>query len=384
MRRPTVAVLILAGALAAAAPCAARPHFPGPYRPPVVQRAGGRAAVTPTVAVDPKGVAYLAWNTETGVDLCRIRPHGSRCRPHAVVRDGVDAFREPPLLSVRAGGAVRLVSSNASGSPLLFESTDAGRRFVRIGPLGDGQYFGGAFGPGARLLLTDDENGLATLIADRAGRSESRAMFAMHDRGILENSSAAAWKGRTPVVAGAVVGRALAWHWTGRGSPGDPRDWRRQHLGRAAHIAMASGPRGLFLLQDGANPEGPDLLSLWRWHHGRFVRGGHLPRATSDTATNAIALAQDGRGTLVAVWNAAPLNQIDAAVSTDGGRHWTSERTIAGDVSPVFRLTLALGRSGRGILAYDSIQGRVWMARVSVAALRRPIGSATRRGSAAS
>lgn len=382
MRRRAVAVLTLAGALAAAATSAARPHFPGAYRPPVVHRAGGRAAVTPAVAVDSRGVAYLAWNTETGVALCRIAPRRSRCRPHAVVHDGVDAFREPPLLSARAHGVVRLVSSDAGGSPLLFRSADGGRRFHRVGPLGDGQYFGGAFGPGPRLLLTDDENGLATLIARRAGPSQSRAMFAVHDQGILENSSAAAWMGRTPVVAGAVVGRALAWHWTGRGSPTDPRDWPRQHLGRAAHIAMASGPRGLFLLQDGANPDGPDLLRLWRWHHGRFARAGHLPRAASASATNAIALAEDPGGALIAVWNAAALNQIDAAVSIDGGRRWTSERTITGDASPVFRLTLALGRGGRGLLAYDSVQGRVWMSRISVAALRRPIGSAARSGSA--
>jgi hypothetical protein len=384
VRRRTVAVLTLAGALAAAAPTLARPHFPGPYKPPLVQRVGGRAAVTPTVAVASGGDAYLAWNTETGVALCRIAPHRSRCRPRAVIRDGVDAFREPPLLSVRAHGVVRLVSSNASGSPVLFESTDGGRRFERIGPLGQGQYFGGAFGPGARLLLTDDENGLATLVADRAGRSASRAEFAIHDQGVLGNSSAAAWTGRTPVIAGAIVGRALAWHWSGHGSPADPRDWRRETLGRAAHIAMASGPRGLFLLQDGANPDGPDLLRLWRWRHGRFARDGHLPRAASATATNAIALAQDADGALVAAWDATPLGQIDVAVSVDGGRHWSSERTITGDVTPVFRLTVALGAGGRGILAYDSVQGRVWMARISVAGLRRAVGSAVRRASPAS
>jgi hypothetical protein len=295
-----------------------------------------------------------------------------------VVRDGVDAFREPPLLSVRAHGVMRLVSSNASGSPVLFESTSGGRRFERVGPLGLGQYFGGAFGPGSRLLLTDDENGLATRIADRAGPSQSHAGFAIHDQAIIGNSSAAAWTGRTPVIAGAIVGRALAWHWSGRGSPADPRAWRREALGRAAHIAMASGPRGLFLLQDGANPEGPDLLRLWRWHHGRFVRDGHLPRVTSASATDAIALAQDGQGALVAAWDATPFSQVDVAVSVDGGRHWTAERTITGDVTPMFRLTLALGRGGRGILAYDSVQGRVWMARISVAGLRRPVGSTAR------
>jgi hypothetical protein len=146
---------------------------------------------------------------------------------------------------------------------------------------------------------------------------------------------------------------------------------------------MASGPRGLFLLQDGANPDGPDLLRLWRWRHGHFARDGHLPRAASATATNAIALAQDARGALVAAWDATPLSQVDVAVSVDGGRHWSSERTITGEVTPVFRLTLALGAGGRGILAYDSVQGRVWMARISVAGLRRSVGSASRVGSAA-
>ncbi len=384
MRRRTVAVLTLAGALAAAAPTLARPRFPGPYKPPVVQRVGGRAAVTPTVAVASDGDAYLAWNTETGVALCRIAPHRSRCRPRAVVRDGVDAFREPPLLSVRAHGVVRLVSASAGGSPVLFRSADGGRRFERIGPLGQGQYFGGAFGPGARLLLTDDEDGLATLVAGRAGPGASRTRFAVHDQGVLGNSSAAAWTGRTPVIAGAIVGRALAWHWSRRGSPADPREWRRETLGRAAHIAMASGPRGLFLLQDGANPEGPDLLRLWHWRHGRFLRDGHLPRAASATATNAIALAQDAHGALVAAWDATPLSQVDVAVSVDGGRHWSSERTITGGVTPVFRLTVALGAGGRGILAYDSVQGRVWLARISVAGLRRSVGSAARRTSAAS
>jgi hypothetical protein len=384
VRRRAVAVLSLAGALAAAAPSAARVHFPGPYQPPVVQQVGGRAAATPTVAVDSAGVAYLAWNTETGVALCRIARRGSRCRPRAVIHDGVDAFREPPLLSVRGDGIVRLVSCNASGSPVLFQSTNGGRHFKRIGPLGTGQYFGGAFGPGKRLLLTDDENGLGTLIADRAGSSKSGAPFTMHDPAILGNSSAAAWKGRTPVVAGAIVGRALAWHWTGRGSPADARDWKAERLGRADHLAMASGPRGLFLLQDGANPDGPDLLHLWRWRHGRFVRAGHLPRATSSSATDAIALAEDGHGALVAAWDASPIGQLNVAVSVDGGRRWSSVRTINGEVSPVFRLTLALGRTGRGILAYDSVQGHVWMARISVAALRRPIAVAVRPGSAPS
>jgi len=294
-----------------------------------------------------------------------------------VIRDGIDGFREPPLLSARADGVVRLVSCDAEGSPVLFESTDSGRRFTRVGPLGHGQFFGGAFGPGRRLLLTDDEDGLSTLITDQVRSGRSHTGYTIHDPAVLENSGAAGWAGRIPVVTGAVVGRAVAWHWTGRGSAADRRDWVRERLAPAEHTAMAPGPRGLFLLQDGANSDGPDLLRLWRWHHGRFTRDGHLPRGVTSSATDAIALAQDGHGALVAAWDASPAGQLDASVSVDGGRRWSSVRTLAGEVSPVFRLALGFGRGGRGILAYDSVNGQVWMSRISVAQLRRPVEGAS-------
>jgi hypothetical protein len=376
VRRLTVAVLALAAALTAVAQSSAAPRFPRPVRTPVFERVGGRAATTPTVAIGPTGITYLAWNTETGVGLCRIASRSMRCRSESVIHDGIDGFREPPLLSARADGAVRLVSCDAAGSPVLFESSDSGRRFERAGPLGHGQFFGGAFGPGQRLLLTNDEDGLSTLVTDRSGSDRSRAGYTIHDPAVLEDSGAAAWAGRIPVVTGAVVGRAVAWHWTGRGSAADRHDWVREQLAPAEHTAMAPGPRGLFLLQDGANPDGPDLLRLWRWHHGRFRHDGHLPRAVTSSATDAIALAQDGHGALVAAWDASSAGQLDASVSVDGGRRWSSVRTLAGEVSPVFRLTIGLGRGGRGILAYDSVNGGVWMSRISVAELRRPVEGA--------
>jgi len=384
VRRLAPALLILTGA-AVPVSAQARPRFPGPSPAPVVTRVGGRAAVTPTAAVAPDGVAYLAWNSETGVALCRIPRRGSRCRPRAAVRDGVDGFREPPLLSVLPHGVVRLVSCDANGSPLLFESSDGGLRFARVARLGRGQYFGGAFGPGGRVLLTDDEDGLGTLVAGGAAPVRPGARFAVHDPAILAASGAAGWAGRTPVVAGATVGGAFAWHWDGRGSPARPRSWVRERLRAAAHTAIASGPRGLFLLQDGPNPAGPDRLRLWRWRADRFDRVAALPRATSAGATDAIALAQDGAGALVAVWDEAATRRLAAAVSLDGGRRWGGARTIAGRVAPVSRLTVALGRDGRGIVGYDSIQGRVWMARISVAELRtRALSSRSREPISAS
>jgi hypothetical protein len=142
---------------------------------------------------------------------------------------------------------------------------------------------------------------------------------------------------------------------------------------------MAAGPRGLFLLQDGADPAGPDLLRVWHWRGERLVQSGHLPRSASAGATDAIALAQNGRGTLVAAWQESATGQLDVAASVDAGLRWGPAHAIDDELPPIVHLTLAFGRGGRGIIGWDSNQGGVSAALISTGELRRPLGLSAAR-----
>ncbi len=359
-------VLVSVGLMTGSAAVAAAD---GLHSPASGGRVGGPAAQSPSVAVAPHGTAYLAFNDTRGVALCAIPRGTARCRPHPVIDDGVNDFLAPPLLGAGAGGGVDLVSAaDPAGAIMLLRSQDRGAHVRRVATLGHGEFFGGAFGPRGRVLLTDDQDGLTTLVA-RPGSPTSR--FTQRDGAVAPGSSAAGWIGDVPVVTADTPHGGVSWALTGDGSPARGRDWTRRRLAADQLDAMAGGRRGLFLLQVETARDRRDALVVWRWRGDRFRPAARLPASGPATGIGGVALAQTARGALLAAWYDSADAAIFAEVSIDGGRHWSAPRELVSEVAPVDRMSVAVGRSGGGVIAYDSQRGGVWVDPVSVGAIRR-------------
>lgn len=80
---------------------------------------------------------------------------------------------------------------------------------------------------------------------------------------------------------------------------------------------MANGPHGVYVLRQPF--ETTRLTLTHRLRSGRFSPPRSAPRTTVDVGVGAVALAEDARGQLIAVWQSEPGNLM-AAVSTNGVR----------------------------------------------------------------
>jgi hypothetical protein len=353
--------------VAALACCAALPTVARAARPGTLVATGQ----APTVAVDANGTGYVAYNDEPPgqndepVGLCVIPRGATRCSTnHDVLADGFSGEAQPALISATGNGQLTVAAGRAAGSgDVEMVSHDGGSTFTGPVAIGGLIYFDGAIGPSGQILLTQ-ANSLDGLLAQEGSigsPADLTATLINPDPGL---SSPAAFVGNTPVVIGG--GReTVAAIYSGSGDPNDGANWNNVQVpGSSERPSVASGPAGLFLLQDTGEFEGK--LTIRRFEGNRFGPA-HVIVVTNFTLGT--ALAEDAAGRLVAMWY-DDRGTMFAAASRDLGVHWTRPHVIATDVQLPSRMSAALGPDGTGWLGYDLNAGsEVRLVPINAAAL---------------
>ncbi len=333
------------------------------------------AGQAPSVAINSTGTAYVAWNgadqpptKDQPVMLCVVGAGAPGCAaPRMILRDGFSASAQPALVDAPAPGVVRVVSARTNGpGDVELDSSNGGVTFSAPRTIASKFYFSGAFGPRGLVLVSGTFVDLHFQIgAPTAPALGDAATLPLPAAG----GSIAGWSGATPViVAGTVRDGTFASSWSGRGNLNDAATWMSGRVGgRSLRPALASGPRGLFLLQDQRINQ--TRLTVRRFVGGRFGPARLVAKTIPAVGT---ALAQDSAGRLLAVWYVPIKGQLRAAASRDGGRHWSRPRTIAAHVPVPGRMSAALGPSGRGWLAYElNVGSQIHLVKLNAPALLR-------------
>jgi hypothetical protein len=352
---------LLTLACAAFAPPAADAARPGTLI------ANGQA---PSVAVDATGTGYVVYNDEPPgqvdepVGLCVIPRGASHCSSNRdVIIDGQSGEAQPALISATGNGQLEIASGRCCfNSNVAIVSSNGGATFSDPASIGDIIYFDGAIGPGGQVLFVDDSiiNGIFSEVGSPATPADGSATLFDPAPG---GSAIAGWAGGTPVVVGAGTETAAAIY-SGSGDVNDGANWNNVRVpGSTSNPSMASGPVGLFLLQDTGDFQG--RLTIRRFEGNGFGRAHVIVNANSTEGT---ALAEDNSGRLVAIWYEN--GTIFASASRDRGVRWSRPRAIATDVQLPSRLNAAVAPDGSGWLVYDLNAGsEVRVVPVSIEAL---------------
>jgi hypothetical protein len=311
----------------------------------------------PSVAVDGNGTGYVAYNdqppgqNDEPVGLCVI-PHGaSRCSSNTdVLADGSSGEAQPALVSAAGNGLVAIVSGRCCfNSVEAITSADGGATWTAPNTIGDLIYFDGAIGPTGQVLLVQDNSleGIFSQVSSLTGQPNGSATLFNPPPG---GNAIAGWSGNTPVVVGSGTETAAAIY-SGSGDPNDGANWDNVRVpGSTSNPSMASGPAGLFLLQDTGEFQG--RLTV-RKFEGTGFGPAHIVHLAS--GSEATALAEDPAGRLIAMWYES--GTIFASASADQGVHWSRFRVIATDVDQPGRMNAALGPDGTGWLVYENLGG---------------------------
>jgi hypothetical protein len=207
----------------------------------------------------------------------------------------------------------------------------------------------GAIGPVGQVLFVDDNSldGILSQFAGIGAPANDTATLIDPPPGL---NAPAAFAGNTPVVVGAGAETKAAIY-SGSGDPNDGASWNNVRVpGSTFNPSLASGPRGLFLIQDTGTNEG--RLTVRRFQGKRFGPA-HIVHKTN--FTEGTALAEDAHGRLVAIWYEE--GKLFAAASRSGGLHWARSHMIATDVENPGRMQAVLGPDGRGWLVYELESG---------------------------
>jgi hypothetical protein len=305
----------------------------------------------PSIAVDAGGTGYVAWNDEPPgqvdepVALCVIAPGSSSCASKRdVIIDGESGEAQPPLLSATGHGQVALASGRCCEvGDVEMLSSDGGATFTSPAVIGDEIYFEGAIGPAGQVLFVNDTSGVTSQLGAIGAPADTTATLIDPAPGL---STPTGWAGNTPVVVGGGT-ETIAAIYSGSGDPNDGANWRNVRVpGSTFEPSVASGPHGLYLLQDAGSEQG--RLAVRKFNGHGFGRA-HVVVITD--LTEGVALAEDAAGRLVATWYED--GKMFASASRDGGVHWSRRRVIATDVPSPDRMEAALGPDGRGWLVYQ-------------------------------
>lgn len=228
----------------------------------------------PTVAVDANGTGYVAYNDQPPgrddqpVGLCVVAPGASRCSSNRdVLVDGNSGEAVPPLISATGSGHLTLAAGRCCGiDNVEMVSNDAGSTFTAPETIGSLIYFDGAIGPAGQALFVDGDtlNGVQAQVGSPGSPADLTATLmssvAVH--------APAAWAGSTPVVVGGGHS-TIAASYSGSGDPNDGANWNNVRVPGASYApSLASGPTGLFLLQDTGLIDG--RLTIRRFEGSRF------------------------------------------------------------------------------------------------------------------
>lgn len=307
----------------------------------------------PSIAVDANGTGYIAYNDEPPgqvdepVGLCVIPAGASQCSSNQdVLADGQSGEAQPALISASGNGQLTIVSGRCCfDNDEVMTSTDGGASFSDPVSIGGLTYFDGAIGPGGDVLLVNynTDFSINSQISSAASPAGDSATLFNPQPG---DSAVAGWSGGTPVVV-ASGSETYAAIYSGSGDPNDGASWNNVRVpGSTFDPSMASGPDGLFLLQDTGDFQ--RRLTIRRFD-GNGFGPAHVITITNES--QGTALAEDPSGRLVAVWYDD--GTMFASASRDLGVHWSRPRVVATEVNLPSRMEAALGPNGNGWLVYD-------------------------------
>jgi hypothetical protein len=307
----------------------------------------------PNLAVDGAGTGYVVWNDEPPgqvdepVALCVIAHGSTHCASKRdVIIDGESGEAQPPLISASGHGQLAIASGRCcTVGDVETLSSDGGATFTPPAVIADDIYFDGAIGPAGQGLFVraDGIDGVTSQLGGLGAPADSTATLINPTPG---TEAPTGWAGNTPVVI-ASGKETIAAIYSGSGDPNDGANWRNVRVpGSTFEPSVASGPHGLYLLQDTGDLQG--RLTVRRFDGTRFARA-HVVVKTD--LTEGTALAEDASGRLVAAWYED--GRMSASASRDGGVHWTRAHVVATDVPSPDRMLAALGPDGRGWLVYQ-------------------------------
>ncbi|HTV11973.1 MAG TPA: VWD domain-containing protein [Acidimicrobiales bacterium] len=362
---------------------------------------GSAPSVTPGVAVDASGTAYVVWQQGSGdLSFCKLSVGAKACRHVILAAPPNDVFFGRPTVLLEPGHIYVLDLALGGADDLEgmseFVSTDGGSAFTRepyaVGSLGGGnsgpagppiELPGGDFGAGY-VIPESDPVFQANSLASPADQSEAAsAPFATlqprpanaytvgslggvfgsqlsGSTGVLGVFEAFPGKGSSPCPSSAsaalVYGYAPANPSTTpaelSASPGASSPWRplaKVDCG-GTDPAVGGGPSGLGLLE--TNESSGAVVQYRQFSPSSGF--GPAVTITSDEVAGDGSLSQDGAGEVFATWLDSSTG-VDLAYSSDGGAHWNKPRILfsnGANPAGIGLLASAVGPSGQGWAVY--------------------------------
>ena len=290
----------------------------------------------PGLALDPAGTGYIAWvgpeNTVTTLNFCRLPRNAQACDAKSTIAAPGTSLSRPFV--VVSGPSVQVLSyryglegADFSGV-FLFTSADGGQTFDQGRRVGTAPFVNAALGADGSVSLTTHayHHGLvyqAVSLAAAAPAVTAEAVLSTTHPYV----GTVGFDGMVPLVVYANGGGDAQFRrYLGMGERNEATSWSApQDIGKADRMHLASGPKGLVMLSQGAVG-----LELRRFEGGTFTAGTPVPGGTGELAH--AHLVQDAVGRLYVLWPRIEASGVylHHAVSDDAGGTWRS-RILTGD-----------------------------------------------------
>ncbi len=330
---------------------ASRDDGPGADVAPLARPIAIGSGYNAGVAVDSTGAAYIGWvgpePDVTSLQFCRLPRGAAVCDIKGVIAAQGTSLSRPFL--VVEGTRVQVLSyryglvSGRFSSVFLFTSADGGRNFDSGRRVGTAPFTAAVLGPGRAVSLTTHAYHEGTvyqavpLDANAPPATTEAVLSTTHPY-----TGAVGLDGTTPVVAYASgSGDAQLRSYLGTGDPNFEMSWSSaRDIGRGDRMHLAGGPRGLFLLAQGAN--GLEV----RWYRGGvFGPAVAIPNGTGELAQ--AHMVEDSTGRLHVLWP-----RIEASgfylhhAASDGGMVWQTGIVTTDEGFDGVRMALAPDQIG--------------------------------------
>lgn len=340
------------------------------------------AGHSPGVAVDAAGVAHVSFSqavpgTATGqetVAYCPLAASGRlACAPRTALRDGgltgptyVNPISVDPTGRALAIASCRVNRTGDAGEVIAtaVRSLDGGATFSAPIDLGHKTACSdGAYGPDGTVTLVGSLVNTTSLRASLAGPPATQ--IAQLLPGTVQDPAVDYYGQRPVVVAQTTHGSLLSSIWSGVGDANAGATWspRSRRIGRYDHVDLDSGARGLLLI--GQTQFGTRVV-VHHFNGQRFGRGTVVHRRRRLALGGHVAIAQDGRGRVLALWQERSARVLFASASRDG-RRWSSPITIARSASShPGKLEVAVDPAGRGVAVWTDNDKRLLAVRLNI------------------
>ena len=308
------------------------------------------------VTVDPAGTAYIAWvgpeSNVTSLQFCRLPRGGAACDARGMIATEGTSLSRPFL--VVEGMTVQVLSYRYGltgadfSSVFLFTSTDGGRTFAAGRRVGTVPFTAAALGPGRTVSLTTHayQEGLAYQAVPLDPGAPAAATEAVLST-THPYSGAVGLEGTTPVVAFASgAGDAQLRSYLGTGDHNVAASWSpARDIGKGDRMHLAGGPKGLFLLAQGAAG-----LEVRRYAADVFGTAAQIPNGTGELAQ--AHMVQDTTGRLHVLWPRIEASGVYLNhAASDNATAWQTGLVTTDEAFDGVRIALAPDQIGVAVWA---------------------------------